>query len=127
MSRRGKRDDAVTKHLYEAGFFTHPKSFVGKDGHPRLEGMDKARVRPFVFKRHKNHCVICGHKLYPESPLWSDTCGNWHHPNPSWDDVESSELRCDPTTGRKCHAHGTSGFQRKAEAVEDSNRIYGDE
>ena len=111
MPRGAKEDITVTKNLREAGFFEHPDSFVSLDGHLFLEGHDKTRVRPEVFKRYKNKCVICGIVLHPDATAWTPRVGAWHHVK-NCDCVGCSELRCDTTTGRKCHAHRTPGFER---------------
>ena len=109
-----KEDIRVTAALQLAGFFENKESYVDTGGHLILRGMDKARVRPIVFRRFKNRCVICNHVLHPDAEPYSQNCGAWHHPGPC-SCVGCTELRCDVTTGRPCHAHRTEGFQRKAD------------
>jgi len=113
MPRSAKKDFTVTTNLFEAGFLVEPDSFVSLSGHLFLEGQDKSRVRWFVFMRHKNKCVICGHKLSLAVDEFHPDRGAWHHVK-NCDCVGCSELRCDTTTGRKCHAHREIGFQREA-------------
>lgn len=124
--RGAKKDITVTRNLREAGFFENKDSFVSLTGHLFLEGLDKSRVRAKVFRKHKNRCVVCRAKLDPKAPDFHPMRGAWHHPNSAFhcDCVSCSELRCDTTTGRKCHAHGTVGFQRKAEAVKAFQQLY---
>lgn len=114
MSLRCKEDIRVTRNLREAKVITHPDSKVGLDGHLYFEGEDKARLRPLVFRRHKNRCVVCGARLSAEAEDWTPMRGDWHHPA-KCDCVECSELRCGNTnsSGRKCHAHRTEGFKRR--------------
>lgn len=108
-----KKDDRATRTLYEAGFFEHPDSYITLDGHIVLRGCDKSRVRREVFKRFKNACVVCGTQLRDYAAAFSPMCGAWHHPK-ACSCVGCSELRCDTSTGRKCHAHRTVGFERVA-------------
>lgn len=127
MTLRGKQDFTATRNLAAAAFFIHPDSFIRKDGHLALEGADKSRVRPYVFAKHKNRCCICQHKLDAAAPRFNDLCGDWHHPD-SCDCVDCSELRCDTSTGRPCHAHGTPGFEREAakyKAKQEFDEIQG--
>jgi len=110
-----KEDFGVTQRLHEAKFFEDHRSWVSLDGHLKLFGADKSKRRILVFKKHKNRCVVCGHKLDPDAPDFHPNRGAWHHPGPC-DCISCSELRCDTTTGRKCHAHRTPGFERVANA-----------
>lgn len=112
MPRGAKKDITVTKNLREAGFLQDPRSFISLDGHLFLKGCDKGNIRYLVFKKHKNRCVVCKAPLDIDVGLFDVRCGNWHHPK-KCDCVGCSELRCDTTTGRPCHAHGTVGFQRQ--------------
>ena len=127
MSPRGaKIDVAVTANLHAAGLLTEKRSFVSLDGHLYLEGADKSRIRPLIFKRFKNRCVICNAKLDQNAEPFASNCGAWHH-RLRCDCVGCGELRCDETTGRKCHAHRTGGFNRdaaKQKAAEDFNKLY---
>jgi hypothetical protein len=113
MPRGAKEDLTVTRNLREAGFFLNRRSFISLDGHLFLEGFDKGRTRERVFRKHRNRCVVCGVRLHPDAPMFHPHCGEWHHPK-NCDCVGCSELRCSPTTGRKCHAHRTEGFHRDA-------------
>lgn len=114
MPRGTKRDITVTKNLREAGFLQDPRSFVSLDGHLFLYGMDKAQTRNFVWRKHKGRCVVCRWKLNIDAEDFSKDRGAWHHPK-NCDCVGCSELRCDTTTGRPCHAHRTVGFKRIAQ------------
>ena len=120
--RSAKKDLTVTKNLHEAGILEDERSFISLDGHLFLEGPDKAKVRNAVFKKHKSRCVICRHQLSHVAADFDPMRGAWHHVK-NCDCVGCSELRCDTTTGRKCHAHRTEGFQREA-AKEDFNKPY---
>lgn len=124
-----KTDFAATKNLKDAGFFVHRDSYVDTEGHVHLEGDDKARIRPVLFKKWKNKCCVCGHLLDPLAPKFHSRAGAWHHtgdpPCDCVDCIEQNEIRCDTTTGRPCHAHGTVDFQRKAEAKQDFEKLYG--
>src|ERR1700679_4289795 len=108
-----KKDHRATQALQDAKFFEDEDSYITIDGHLILHGPDKSRVRPLVFKRFKNRCVVCNALLSMESQPFSPMCGDWHHPLPC-SCVGCSELRCNVTTGRKCHAHRTVGFERFA-------------
>ena len=112
MPRGAKRDKTVTQNLQEAGILEDNRSFISLDGHLFLEGQDKAKVRPLVFARYHNKCVVCHTFLHPDAAAWMPWCGAWHHVK-NCDCVGCSELRCDTTTGRKCHAHRTEGFERE--------------
>ena len=123
---RGSKDERLTHLLRSNSLLHHPKSKIGYDldsvPHVYLEGIDKSSARPLVFKFHKFKCCVCGHKLREDEEI-RDMIGNWHHPGPC-DCIEHSELRCDTRTGRACHAHRTSGFQRKAGAAKDFDALY---
>jgi hypothetical protein len=127
MPRGAKRDVPLTERLRKAGFFKEKESFVGQDGHLYLVGWDKSRVRPLVFLKFKDRCIVCGATLHPDAPPFHKQCGAWHHTK-RCDCVDCGELRCDATTGRRCHWHRTPGFKRVAEekrkAEEDFNKLY---
>lgn len=114
MPRGAKVDVPVTNRLRQAGFFKHGESFVGQNGHLYLKGEDKSRIRHAIFRYYGNVCIACGHMLEEAAPKFNPHCGAWHHKQ-RCDCVECGELRCDETTGRKCHAHRTPGFDRDAE------------
>ena len=124
MSLRGARDITSTKNLKASGFFVHPKSFLGKDGHLRLFGQDKARVRTFVFKLHKNKCCVCG--AFVAEFGEPGFCGEWHHIGKcDCATKECSEVRCGEFV-RDCHHHGTVGFKRKAPKQQTQETANGD-
>lgn len=111
MPRGATKDIAVTKLLRRNGLLLDSRSFVSlprkDDGsvHLFLEGLDKAAQRPRVFAKHKR-CAVCKNDRQIDL--------DWHHAR-NCDCVGCSELRCGQLrTGRACHAHGTSGFHRKA-------------
>jgi len=116
MSLRGKKDITVTNNLREAGLLLDADSFVRLDGHLCFEGKDKSRLRTLVFKKHRSRCAVCGRALLEAAEPFQADCGAWHHPK-TCDCVGCSELRCDTTTGRKCHAHRTPGFKRVAPSI----------
>ena len=122
MSLRGKEDLRVTKNLRDAGKLEHPDSFVRQDGHLCFEGPDKSAIRAKVFKRYKNRCCICNALLDPAAIGRDPKHGDWHHVE-NCDCVDCSELRCSPETGRACHAHRTIGFERKAQAIADFDKV----
>jgi hypothetical protein len=124
MPRGAKMDLTVTSNLREARIFEDERSFVSLDGHLFLRGLDKSKVRKQVFIKHKDRCVICGHMLDRYARKFATSCGAWHHPK-NCDCVGCSELRCDVTTGRPCHAHLTAGFERVA-PVEESESFSQD-
>jgi len=120
-----KQDERATSTLHEAGLLIEKDSYLTLDGHLILVGEDKSRIRPMIFKRFKNRCCICGHPLDEGAPKWTPNAGAWHHPG-SCSCVGCTELRCDETTGRKCHAHREAGviFTRKADALKAFNKLY---
>jgi hypothetical protein len=117
-----KKDIRVTQALRDAKLLEHRDSYVSLDGHLILRGADKSRIRPLIFKKSRNKCVMCGWKLDPEAQPYHPNCGAWHHPGPC-SCVGCTELRCDATTGRPCHAHRTIGFKRAA-ATKDFEKLY---
>lgn len=121
-----KTDHNVTRNLREGGFFEHADSYVDTDGHLHLEGPDKSKIRPRIFKRYKNRCCVCGTPLSETAPKFHPRAGAYHHPgNPPCDCVGCGELRCDQTTGRPCHDHSAPGFKRdKEDAVREFNKLY---
>jgi hypothetical protein len=120
-----KQDFNLTRRLRDAGFFACKDSYVDLDGHLILDGLDKSLVRPKMFKKYKNRCCVCGHKLREQAPPFHPECGAWHHPGPC-SCVECTDLRCDVTTGRDCHAHRTAGaqFDRKRQAAADFDKVH---
>ena len=108
-----KRDKTVSDRAYEQGWLVHPRklSYVGLDGHVYLEGPDKMRQREMVFAFHGYRCCVCGAALLEEGGEF--TRGHWHHPS-RCDCITCTEIRCNPFSGRPCHQHGKSGFQRRA-------------
>jgi hypothetical protein len=119
-----KKDIRVTQALREAKLFAHPDSYVSLDGHLILRGTDKARIRPIIFRKYRSKCCVCGWKLREEAQPYDRDCGAWHHPGPC-SCVSCTDLRCDATTGRPCHAHRTagSGFDRKRAAAQDFDKV----
>jgi len=115
-----KKDISVTRALHEAKLLEHHDSYVDTGGHLILRGADKSRIRPLIFRKFRSKCCICGHKLREEALPYDQDCGAWHHPGPC-SCVGCTDLRCDPTTGRNCHAHrmAGSGFNRKLSAAEE--------
>lgn len=118
MPLGASRDLAVTKLLRTNGFFRDPRSYVSMPRksdasvHLHLEGEDKSIQRYRVWNRHRSRCVVCKTALDINADKWQPHAGAWHHPS-NCDCLEHSELRCDETTGRTCHAHGTVGFKRR--------------
>lgn len=121
--RGAKKDITVTKNLREAGFLTNGLSFVDLKGHLFLKGVDKSRVRPFVFKKHKK-CAVCGAKAVEDAQgqLGDGYRSEWHHTK-NCDCVGCAEVRCGQRMSN-CHRHRTLGFQRKAEAVKAFGQLY---
>jgi hypothetical protein len=119
-----KKDIRVTRALHDAKLFEHHDSYVDTDGHLILRGADKSRIRPLIFRKFRSKCCICGHKLHEEALPFDQFCGAWHHPGPC-SCVGCTDLRCDITTGRPCHAHRTAGagFDRKRQAAVDFARV----
>jgi hypothetical protein len=118
MPLGASRDLAVTKLLRTNGFFRDPRSYVSmprkEDAtvHLHLQGEDKAAQRDRVWRKHRNRCVVCKIALDPNAEKWQQFAGCWHHTS-YCDCVGCSELRCDTTSGRECHGHGTAGFKRR--------------
>jgi hypothetical protein len=103
-----KEDIAVTRALRQAKLLLDGESYISTDGHLIFFGRDKSRIRPLIFKRYKNKCCVCAHPLGEDALPFSDYCGAWHHPGPC-SCVGCTDLRCDATTGRPCHAHRVAG------------------
>ncbi len=123
MTLRCAVDKTTTANLRAAKLLLDKRSFIGKDGHLYFFGEDKARLRPLIFKLHRSKCCVCGHRLSETSESWSPDEGDWHHPRKcDCPTKECSEIRCNPMTGRKCHAHRTSGFQRVAPRVQSNSQ-----
>lgn len=122
-----KEDIRVTRVLRAAKLIVERDSYVSLDGHLIFTGRDKSRLRPLVFKKWRSKCAICGHKLQEKAPAFHPDCGAWHHPGPC-SCLECTDLRCDATTKRPCHAHRVagSGFTREAakKAADDFVRLY---
>lgn len=124
MTLRCAVDRTTTANLRAAKLILDKRSFIGKDGHLYFFGEDKARLRPIIFRLHKNRCSAC-RALLNEDSMWSSDTGNWHHPKKcDCPTKECSELRCAEITGRPCHAHRTPGFRRVAQNVQETKYAY---
>jgi hypothetical protein len=104
-------DNAATKTLQDAGFFQDRDTYLDIGGHIHAEGKDKSLCREAAFRRWKNRCSVCNRRIDPSAEKWNPNAAAWHHPK-SCDCVDCTEIRCDTTTGRPCHSHGTVGFVR---------------
>lgn len=102
-----KRDIERTK----AAKFKDRRSYWGNDGHVYARGKDKGRFRAQKFEEHGEYCDVCG-AFTPEHGS-EFVAGHWHHVK-RCSCPGCTEIRCNPFTGRKCHMHGVSGFQRVA-------------
>ena len=125
MTLRYAVDRTTTANLRAAKLILDKRSFIGKDGHLYFFGEDKARLRPIIFRLHKSKCCVCGHHLAEneDSEPWSNDLGEWHHPGKcDCPTKDCSEIRCSPTTGRKCHSHREPGFQRVAPRVQSNSQ-----
>lgn len=108
----------MTALAISEGWIPPKDAYIGHDGHLYLKGQAKSAQRHRVFEKHDEKCSVCG-AYCPEQG--SDfTAAHWHHRS-GCDCLACSEVRCNPFTGRKCHAHRESGFKRKAEDYKKEN------
>ena len=123
----GKRGFKIDKEATENRAFEHPRSFVSKDGHDLLFGVDKGKRRKEIYDRARGRCELqrspeCrGYANWDSFGLegWSHECQPPHRNH--CDCLAAGRWSCDP-----CHRMITPQVQwtKKEQAAKDFNALY---